>query len=40
MRIVVLGVILSMLPCAAFAQGAGTQAEAQALFDAGRKLMD
>jgi hypothetical protein len=40
MRSLLLGVILTMVPCAAFAQGASSQAEAQALFDAGRKLMD
>jgi hypothetical protein len=43
MRSVRLGVILTILtmaPCVAFAQGASSQAEAQALFDAGRKLMD
>jgi hypothetical protein len=39
MRSLWLGVILTMVPCAVFAQGAGTQAEAQALFEAGRKLM-
>jgi len=39
MRAWLLAAILS-IPSAAFAQGAGSQAEAQALFDAGRKLME